>query len=344
MTNPEVTQARELERSPAQFFFEVGYGACFAEVLIRNGMHAPFDLTDAVVEHAWDIAGEAYEVPEEFDRYLELANAALNQEAPAEPAGEGWRCFHCGDYFSDRQCAKQHFGIDEGKTPACLIAGADGGLLKALRDAEEQADEAIQRMHDESTDAAKAYHRQRCRHTQALIAAEESGYEKGLRDGQALAPQPTQDVGPLVDDVASALANYLTDATLRKRHARGERDKGPTRAAEAAEWHRMRERFGVRGLMPFKNARNVIRKVLAALAPQPTQDVGVLERLAVRDYLLACSAEADRQRLNMLAVGNKLTARDCKAEAKAYANAASMIEREDHASYRAALNQEAPHA
>lgn len=98
-----------------------------------------------------------------------------------------WRCFHCDEVFTDAQCARLHFGIDESHTPACLIAGAEGGLLKALRDAEEQADEAIQRMHDESTDAAKAYHRQRTRHTQSLIAAEEAGYEKGLRDGRELA-------------------------------------------------------------------------------------------------------------------------------------------------------------
>lgn len=101
--------------------------------------------------------------------------------------GEGWRCFHCGEAFTDRQCAERHFGRDEGKTPACIIKGADGGLLRALRDAENQADEAVQAMHSESTDAAKAYHRARCRHTQALIAAEESGYEKGLADGRGLA-------------------------------------------------------------------------------------------------------------------------------------------------------------
>lgn len=99
---------------------------------------------------------------------------------------EQWRCFHCGDTMTSRQEAVQHFGRYDGATPACILKGAEGGLLKALRDAEEQADEAIQMMHSESTDAAKAYHRQRSRHTQALMAAEEAGYEKGLSDGRAL--------------------------------------------------------------------------------------------------------------------------------------------------------------
>jgi flagellar biosynthesis/type III secretory pathway protein FliH len=96
-----------------------------------------------------------------------------------------WRCYHCDELFTSERCAREHFGRDEGSTPACIIKGADGGLLRALRDAEEQADNAIQMMHDESTDAAKAYHQQRCRHAQALMAAEEAGYERGLADGRS---------------------------------------------------------------------------------------------------------------------------------------------------------------
>lgn len=107
---------------------------------------------------------------------------------------EGWRCFHCGGHFTDESAARLHFGREEGATPACIIKGADGGLLRALRDAEQQADEAVQMMHNESTDAAKAYHRQRCRHTQALIAAEEAGYERGLADGRSL-PARQDEVG-----------------------------------------------------------------------------------------------------------------------------------------------------
>lgn len=113
------------------------------------------------------------------------------------PAGEAraWTCFHCGDTFKDERCARLHFGRDETSEAACVIkAGAEGSLLRALRNAEEEADDAIQRMQNESTDLAKAYHNQRCRHDQALIAAEELGYERGLADGRGLsAPMPSKD-------------------------------------------------------------------------------------------------------------------------------------------------------
>jgi len=76
------------ERAPAQFFFEVGFGAAYAQALIANDMKPPFALTDAVVEHAWDIAGEAHDDPEEFDRYLALANRAALQSPPPVVSGE----------------------------------------------------------------------------------------------------------------------------------------------------------------------------------------------------------------------------------------------------------------
>ena len=119
-------------------------------------------------------------------------------------AAEEWRCFHCGDVFKDRRSARLHFGRDEQSEAACVIkAGAEGSLLKALRDAEEQADDAIQRMHNESTDAALAFHQQRCRHNQALIAAEESGYEKGLADGRAFSTPAASDAEALPADVVA---------------------------------------------------------------------------------------------------------------------------------------------
>ncbi|EQB03876.1 hypothetical protein [Sphingobium sp. HDIP04] len=140
-----------------------------------------------------------------------------------EPAGNGreavaWRCFHCGETFTDAHLARLHFGRDETSEAACIIkAGAEGSLLKALRDAEEQADDAIQRMHDESTDAAKAFHQQRCRHNQALIAAEEAGYEKGLADGGALATPPA----PALDGVRAAADTLRKEAFLLLQNSEG---------------------------------------------------------------------------------------------------------------------------
>lgn len=66
----------EQERTAAQFFFEVGYGACWAEAYVRNGEKAPFPLTDAMVERAWQIAPEAHDDPAEFDRFHDLAAKA----------------------------------------------------------------------------------------------------------------------------------------------------------------------------------------------------------------------------------------------------------------------------
>lgn len=62
------------ERGVAQFFFEIGYGACWAEAFVRNDC-APFELTDALIGRAWEIAPEAHDDHAEFDRYLALATA-----------------------------------------------------------------------------------------------------------------------------------------------------------------------------------------------------------------------------------------------------------------------------
>ena len=135
-------------------------------------------------------------------------------DIPSQQAGverPAWRCFHCGEVFTSEQCARLHFGRNEDSETACVIkAGAEGSLLKALRQAEEAADDAIQAMHAESTDAAKAYHAQRCRHNQALIAAEELGYERGLADGRALAPKPEGET--VTDDGWVMVPVKLTDA------------------------------------------------------------------------------------------------------------------------------------
>ncbi|MFC4255423.1 hypothetical protein GRI97_08280 [Altererythrobacter xixiisoli] len=128
----------------------------------------------------------------------------------AEPA---WTCFHCGDTFTDPTAARLHFGRDERSEAACTIkAGAERSLLRALRNAEQQADDAVQAMHDESTDAARAYHQQRCRHADALIAAEELGYERGLADGSTASEVLCSALRPFAD-VADLLNPNCGDAS-----------------------------------------------------------------------------------------------------------------------------------
>lgn len=100
-----------------------------------------------------------------------------------------WRCYHCGDVFTDDRCARLHFGRDEDSAPACQIkAGAEQGLLGALRDAEYAANDAQQAMANECTDAARAYYAATTRHAAALRSVEELGYERGLADGRASTP------------------------------------------------------------------------------------------------------------------------------------------------------------
>jgi len=114
------------------------------------------------------------------------SDVAVPAGAPVE-----WRCYHCGDVFTDDRGARLHFGRDEDSIPACQIkAGAEQGLLGALREAEYAAADAQQAVANECTDAAKAYYAQASRHAQALRNAEELGYERGLTDGRALAAAP----------------------------------------------------------------------------------------------------------------------------------------------------------
>lgn len=118
------------DRTLAQFFFEIGYGACFAEAYIRNGNVAPFQLTDALVERAWEIAGEAHDDPEEFDRQQTLADAApdllaaceawdkaeddRNDCASCENEGPWEECGPCSERFCDA-IDKRHAAIKKAR-------------------------------------------------------------------------------------------------------------------------------------------------------------------------------------------------------------------------------------
>lgn len=84
MTDPVDTAEAPLSRTPARFFFETGFFAAYAEATVKAGNRAPFELTDAVVDHAWDIAGDAHPDRNEFDRYLSRADSADARLAEAE--------------------------------------------------------------------------------------------------------------------------------------------------------------------------------------------------------------------------------------------------------------------
>lgn len=96
-----------------------------------------------------------------------------------------WTCFFCGETFADRASARLHFGCDEECAPACQIKASEGGLLRVLRETEEALFNATAALHDESAEALKTWHAVGSRHSAALIAMEQIGYERGLADHAA---------------------------------------------------------------------------------------------------------------------------------------------------------------
>lgn len=96
-----------------------------------------------------------------------------------------WRCFHCDQVFTSEHCARLHFGADETHFPACQIKGSEGGLLRALREAEAKLMQANQEAHDEAGPVLMGWRDAQHRHHQALIAMEETGYERGVADMRA---------------------------------------------------------------------------------------------------------------------------------------------------------------
>jgi hypothetical protein len=247
----------------------------------QAGVHAPGgrELADLIETRLLGVAPDEQDLDLEDDDWRMIL-AALRTPPPAQGQVEAatnaeavaWRCFHCGETFTDEVAARLHFGRDERSEAACLIkAGAEMSLLKALRDAEYQADDAIQRMHDESTDAAKAHHQQRCRHTQSLIAAEELGYERGLADGRNLASPPA--TPPQVSEAqveAVAKAIYAPSAAEAESSVRWEHVTGQVQAVY----------------------RNMARAAIAALSPQ-TSAVADERVEAIRQEIINSPETAD---------------------------------------------------
>lgn len=98
-----------------------------------------------------------------------------------EPEPVAWRCFHCDEVFVDSEAACDHFGLDCLTTPACQIAARDGGLVKLIREQEEE----LRRFRQEDTESYRQFYALGADHRQALIQEEQKGYDRGLADGRA---------------------------------------------------------------------------------------------------------------------------------------------------------------
>ena len=102
-----------------------------------------------------------------------------------------WCCFHCGEDFKVAGLARDHFGAMPDATPGCMIRvglGGERGLLMALRKAEAE----LARLRLERADEDTSLHRELAvtqgRHADALLTAEDAGYERGLRAAREPTP------------------------------------------------------------------------------------------------------------------------------------------------------------
>ena len=97
---------------------------------------------------------------------------------------KSWRCFHCGDVFTNPRHAAAHFGIDQLTVPGCVqvLRGGEEHLLKMILELEER----LAGYRAEDSDIARWWATKQAEHAAALRREEEKGYERGLRDGRAM--------------------------------------------------------------------------------------------------------------------------------------------------------------
>lgn len=94
-----------------------------------------------------------------------------------------WRCFHCDEVFTNRRWAAEHFGAD-GDMPACRLKSHEGHLVTYIRELEEQ----LVRYRANDSHVMRSIYTLEADHRQALIRAEEEGYNRGVRDMTPIVP------------------------------------------------------------------------------------------------------------------------------------------------------------
>jgi Arc/MetJ-type ribon-helix-helix transcriptional regulator len=96
-----------------------------------------------------------------------------------------WRCYHCDQVFRNELEAGIHFGADQAGTCACVLPH-EQHLVEHIRDLETQ----LASYRSESDCVMRSIQTLEAEHRQALIRAEQDGYDKGLKDGQGEPPVP----------------------------------------------------------------------------------------------------------------------------------------------------------
>lgn len=98
--------------------------------------------------------------------------------------GVRWRCFHCGEGFSDVIKAKDHFGSTLDSIPACQIKAHEGHLVEYIRKLE--AD--LSQYRGEDSDIMRSIRTLEAELFTAKRDAEQLGYDRGVRDAYRDAP------------------------------------------------------------------------------------------------------------------------------------------------------------
>lgn len=122
-----------VERGLAQYWFEIGYGSCWADAYMANGYQAPFLLTDSIVEHAWSIAPEATDDPDEFQARL---TEATEVEALRRKLDEAEKALHALEMANEELAAVRtvrtyHSIVQDGAEE--LLLGLDNARAEARK-------------------------------------------------------------------------------------------------------------------------------------------------------------------------------------------------------------------
>ena len=93
-----------------------------------------------------------------------------------------WRCFHCDAVFTNRKHAAEHFGDDEGSTPACKLSHSEGHLVTYIRKLERD----LAQYRREDSHAMRAMVAREAEHAEAVQRAEDRGYDRGVQEAKRL--------------------------------------------------------------------------------------------------------------------------------------------------------------
>lgn len=93
-----------------------------------------------------------------------------------------WRCFHCDEVFTNPRHAAEHFGYEEGFTPACKLSISEGHLITYIRKLEAE----INRHRREDSDVLRAMHAREAEQFEAVRRAEERGYDRGVQEAKRM--------------------------------------------------------------------------------------------------------------------------------------------------------------